>query len=112
MLLSFELSMPSNNAWNGRWTGVDSLYAVVRSFHKMPEADGKPLAGSRFSYSFGDGWVAAITIREVTSPAAAKLRKQSKGFCGYEWMISSILRHGKILADEPERPPSTVSGSP
>lgn len=104
MLLSFELSMPSNNAWNGRWTGEDSLYAVVRAFHKMPEANGKQLAGSRFSYSFGDGWVAAITVREVTSSAAAKLRKESKGFCGYEWMIGSILRHGKILADEPERP--------
>jgi hypothetical protein len=104
MLLSYELSMPSNNSWNGRWSGQDDLHAVVRSYRTMPMINGKQLAGSLFTYSFGDGWVAAITIREVTSSAAAKIRKDSKGFCGYEWMIDSILRWGRILAD----PPRTV----
>lgn len=102
VLLSFELSMPGNNSWNGKWTGDDKLYAVVHKFREMPEVDGKQLAGGRFSYSFGDGWVAAITVREVTSSAAAKIRKDSLGFCGYEWMIVSILKYGKILAEAPQ----------
>lgn len=110
MLISFELSMPSNNSWDGRWSGQDDVYVVVRRFSKMPEVDGKQLAGGRFSYSFGDGWVAAVTVRVVTSAAAAKLRKQSKGFCGYNWMIDSILSYGKIYADPPER--AAPSGAP
>lgn len=97
MLMSYELSMSSNNAWNGRWTGENDLYAVVRRYDVPPAPNGKQLAGGHFRYAFGDGWVAAITVREVTSTAAAKLRKQSKGFCGYEWMITSIERHGTIL---------------
>ena len=96
--MSYELSMPSNNAWNGRWSGENDLYAVVRRYDVAPTPDGKQLAGGYFTYSFGDGWAAAITVREVTPGAAAKLRKQSKGFCGYEWMIDSIERHGAILA--------------
>lgn len=104
MLISFELSMPSNNAWNYRWIGQDDLYAVVKSFRKMPEADGKPIVGGRFSYNFGDGLVAAVTVREVTSSAAARIRKQSKGFCGYNWMIDSILSWGAIYAEPPKRP--------
>jgi hypothetical protein len=103
MFLSFELSMPGNNAWNGRWTGDGKLYAVVKRFSQMPEVDGKALAGGRFSYSFGDGWVAAITVREVTSSAAAKIRNDSLGFCGYEWMILSILKYGKILSESPDK---------
>lgn len=97
MFLSFELSMPSNNSWNGKWTGDDKLYAIVRKFRKPPEVDGKQLAGGQFTYSFGDGWVACVTVREVTPAAAKKLRKDSQGFCGYGWMIDSILRHGKIV---------------
>jgi hypothetical protein len=98
LLISFELSMPRNNAWNGRWTGEGKVYAVVRSFEELPQAEGKPIAGRHFTYSFGDGWVAAIDVRQVTPAQSDKLREQSVGFCGYEWMIESILRHGKIVA--------------
>ena len=102
MLVSFELTMPSNNSWNGRWTGESKLYVRVRNAGtaKLAREKWEKLIG-RYSYNFGDGWVACVTVREVTSTAAAKLRKDSAGFCGYEWMIDSIARHGKILADEP-----------
>ncbi len=29
MHVAFELSMPGNNAWNGRWTGEGNLYVRV-----------------------------------------------------------------------------------
>lgn len=105
MLISFELSMPSNNSWNGCWTGENNLYALVRNVGTIKGAREKweKLIG-RHTYSFGDGWVACVTVRECTSSAAIKLRKDSKGFCGYEWMIDSLARWGRILAD----PPKTV----
>lgn len=91
MLVLFELSMPGNNAWNGRWSGEGKCYAVVRSFRS-----GAPKFGY-YDYNFGDGWRAGVTVREITSPAAKKLRKQSIGFCGYDWMIDDICKHGRIL---------------
>lgn len=83
----FELSMPSNNAWNGKWSGAGDTYTVARSIAGSKFDELKP----RYTYSFGDGWVAAVRVRE-----AAPREKATNRFCGYEWMIDSILRHGVI----------------
>lgn len=99
MLLSFTLSMPSNNSWNGKWTGDDVLYVIVRSSGRSKRAQAKDqeiLDKGDFSYSFGDGWVAGIKVKEVDSREAARLRKQSKGFRGYDWMVDNIQRHLSI----------------
>ena len=87
MRVMFELSMPSNNAWNGRWSGEGDTYTVART---IPDAKFDGL-GRRHTYNFGDGWVAAVSLRE-----AAPREKASGRFCGYEWMIDSILRHNTI----------------
>jgi hypothetical protein len=110
MLVSFELSMPSNNSWNGRWTGEGRLYARVVNVGASKKAREKyeKLIGYH-TYSFGDGWRAAITVREVTSGAARKLRKDSQGFCGYDWMIASLRQWGKILAEPPSSPATKVT---
>jgi hypothetical protein len=50
-----------------------------------------------FWYNFGDGWQMAIDLSQVSSAEAKKIRKGSKGFCGYEWAVSSILEH-KIIS--------------
>ena len=56
--------------------------------------------GANHYYNFGDGWGANVSVRIVEG---AKSRNQaikgSKGFCGYDWMIDSILKHGKIIAE-------------
>lgn len=93
MFLSFELSMPSNNSWNGKWTGDDKPYFLIRT--APPDST---LPGKRFTYSFGDGWVAAVKVEEVDGDKANELSAKSKGFCGYDWMVDSILKHGKIIA--------------
>lgn len=79
----FELSMPKNNSWNGKWSGEGSQYTVAKT---LPEAKFESLK-PRYTYSFGDGWVAAVSVRE-----ANPREKASGKFCGYEWMIDSILR--------------------
>lgn len=84
----FELSMPSNNSWNGKWSGEGNQYTVARTLPKAKEL--KP----RYTYSFGDGWVAAVKVRD-----AAPREKVSGKFCGYEWMIDSILKRDAITAD-------------
>jgi len=103
VILAFELSMPSNNAWNGRWTGEGTCYAIVRSFRTgWPTVDGKSIP-SYAHYAFGDGWAAAVTVREVDRIEAAKLRLLSQGFCGYDWMVESLIRTGAISPDEVPR---------
>jgi hypothetical protein len=86
----FQLSMPSNNSWNGKWSGEESVYTVSKA---VPETKFQALK-PRYTYSFGDGWVAAVSVRE-----AFPREKASGRFCGYEWMIDSILKRDAIVAD-------------
>lgn len=97
MYLQFTLSMPSNNSWNGKWTGENIFYAVVRKFGRTSTEKAKEiLTKGYYSYNFGDGWRAAIDVKQIDSREAARVRKKSCGFCGYEWMINSIIEHGEI----------------
>lgn len=98
MLVSFTLSMPSNNAWNGKWSDAENLYCRVFNLSKK-QAE-RVLAGRYYSHAFGDGWVAGITVEAVNATKARKLRKQSKGFCGYDWMIDNIKWYGNASGKE------------
>lgn len=86
----FQLSMPSNNSWNGKWSGEENVYTIAKA---MPEAKAAALK-PRYTYSFGDGWVAAVKVRY-----ANPREKVTNKFCGYEWMIDSILKRDAITAD-------------
>lgn len=86
-IVAFVLSMPSNNSWNGKWSGEERIHAIIKSFR-----DGSPILGlipdrKRSTYSFGDGWVAAVEVRHVDLAEAKRLKKASSGFCGYDWMV-------------------------
>lgn len=83
----FELTMPSNNSWNGKWSGENNKYTISKSLRK----DKEHLIGQNFSYNFGDGWVANVECR-----LALSREKASNKFCGYNWMIDSILWNGEI----------------
>lgn len=94
MPLLFILSMPSNNSWNGRWSGEENVYAKTRP---MPRSAKKKdqVIGTHY-HNFGDGWCAAVECRAVTTAEARKIMKFSRGFCGYDWMINSIMLYGEI----------------
>lgn len=79
--------MPSNNSWNGKWSGAENKHTVAKA---MTEKKYKSLK-DYYSYSFGDGWVAAIAVRR-----AKPREKATNKFCGYNWMIDSILYNGEI----------------
>lgn len=99
MNLAFTLSMPNNNSWNGKWSGADRPYVIVRKLCAAKKTREKyaPLIGKAFYYNFGDGWGASVSVREVVGKEVTALRKKSAGFCGYDWMIPEILQHGRIL---------------
>lgn len=99
--IAFFLSMPGCNSWNGKWSGEGRSYVKVIKFRatkKQQEKAKSLLDVGYFSYSFGDGWVAGIRLKEVEGSESRKLTKTSNGFCGYDWMVDSILESGEIKA--------------
>jgi hypothetical protein len=105
-IMSFELTMPNVGSWNGKWSGADKKYYVVKNMSDKYVASKEwfkqLLEKGRDSwyYSFGDGWGANVSVEIVDSKEAARRRKISKGFCGYEWMIDSIMRKGEITTSK------------
>jgi hypothetical protein len=101
MMLGFTLSMPGCPSWNGKWYGEGRKYATIRSFvgKESIKTAVKILEHGRYHYSWDDGWCAGIDVHELNSNQARKLRLQSSGFCGYDWMVDSIIKYGKPMAD-------------
>lgn len=96
MTLCFTLTMPNRGSWNGKWSGENNFYGCFRSVSK---ATADKLDGQDFYYHWKDGWGANISIHIASGNVLRQLRKKSKGFHGYEWMVDSILKHGKIYTD-------------
>lgn len=92
-MIVFYLDMPGKASWNGKWSGEGKIFAKVRTDSSVPSE----YIGQSFNYRWDDGWEACVTVEKVTSKEANKIRKQSAGFCGYEWMIDSIIDHGYII---------------
>ena len=103
MLIEFRLSMPCIGSWNGKWTGENNYYGKIINFTSMygtgkkAKEKAESILNKSFRYNFGDGWVAEIDVSKVDGRKANSLRKKSRGFMGYEWMIDSILRNGEIF---------------
>lgn len=101
MILCFELSMPGRGSWNGGWSGEDSFYAICKTFPNSIKSTKKCLEiveKGYYSYSWSDGWRAAVTVKQVDSKQAKSIKSKSKGFCGYDWMVDSIINYGAIYA--------------
>ena len=111
MIIAFTLSMPCNNSWNGKWSGDERLHVKTVKVHGKLAAFLSGLMSQKnyFSYSFGDGWVAAVSLKEVDAAEAKKLNAKSAGFCGYDWMIDSILADGDIYGPMKQKPEKAVT---
>ncbi|WP_129678599.1 hypothetical protein [Klebsiella variicola] len=95
----FELSMPNRGSWNGGWSGASDKYVKSRDLPLKGNDNVKD--GAYHYYNFGDGWGAGITVRIVDGAKAKNAEiKGSKGFCGYDWMIDSIMKNGKIVYEK------------
>lgn len=90
----FELKMPGCGSWNGRWSGEGRVYAVTR---RLPDSKASEIDGKTYGYAWDDGWCASIDCRVSSgTPETRSIRRRSSGFCGYEWMVASILSKGQI----------------
>jgi len=99
MIVAFTLSMPGCPSWDGKWSGEGKKYVIVNTFKPKELVNAVLILDEKsFCYRWDDGWMARIDVHEVDSKQAAKLRKESNGFCGYDWMVDSIIQHGKPLA--------------
>lgn len=99
MTIAFTLSMPSKASWNGHWSGEGRPYVRVKNLYKKYYTGyplDKILEQRDFYYTWNDGWTACVTVERVDSKEATRLRNKSVGFYGYDWMIESILKNGKI----------------
>jgi hypothetical protein len=102
MLVAFQLSMPNRGSWNGKWSGQDRQYILIKSisarYAKSQEHFKDLLEKGKDSwyYSWNDGWGASISAEVISAAEAKKRRKLSAGFCGYEWMVQSIISYGEI----------------
>ena len=98
MLICYTLSMPNCASWDGRWSGEGVLYARAKSYTSKSARKNASdiLQKGSFCYRWSDGWSASVNVKMVTSEEARKIRKKSRGFCGYDWMINEIEEHARI----------------
>jgi hypothetical protein len=105
--IAFTLSMPCTNSWNGRWSGDGRLFVIVRSYNDKRAK--QILSRSSYRYSFGDGWVADVSVEEVDEKQARSLRRRSDGFQSYDWMVNSIEMDGEIYGPMRPKPQPELS---
>lgn len=102
--IAFQLSMPGRSSWNGKWSGEERLYVIVRSFRNQSREQASAIVDPQnYGYPFGDGWFANVSVSEVNEKEAKRLKKQSDGFCGYDWMVDSIISNGNIITRSTSR---------
>lgn len=92
----FEFLWNNIGSWNGKTAGQEKKYYIKRTVSKAQDPEDK-LDDEYFIYDFGDGWTAGVKSKKVSAREAGKAMRQSAGFQGYEWMVSEILKYGRIL---------------
>lgn len=101
MILEFKLSMPNVGSWNGKWSREGEYFAKIITFRgKKSIQRANEIKDKSYYYDFKDGWGASISVRQVDSKEASKLRRKSQGFRGYDWMIDSIVKNGYIVYEK------------
>ena len=91
-MIVFKLTMPNVRSWNGKWTEADRVFVRTADERKVP----KKLHDKDFFYRWEDGWTACVSVRKMPVNEARKLERRSNGFCGYDWMIKSLMQDGYI----------------
>lgn len=92
MAIVFELTMPRKGSWNGKWTGEGENYTRLWDEREVP----KDLWDTKHFYRWDDGWEACVSVSRMPINEARKITRKSKGFCGYDWMIKTLISDGYI----------------
>lgn len=96
MILCFELTMPSKGSWNGHWSQENDIHVITKTDRQIGKKRIKELDGKSYFYRWDDGWCAEVSCRIIDAKESARLRRKNHGFCGYDWMVRSIIANDKI----------------
>lgn len=103
-VLLFEYVHTNIGSWDKKWSGSGKVYAkevnLTKDLKEHLEALGIDCGNGKnhtFHYDFKDGWACNVTMTVGTKTEFKKIMKHSQGFLGYDWMIDSILKYGRIL---------------
>lgn len=100
-MIVFTLTMPEKGSWNGKWTEEGKLFCRCLPERTVP----KELIGNSYDYRWEDGWRASVAVDKVPCREAEKMERKSAGFCGYDWMIKSLIKNGRIISPSEEGRP-------
>jgi hypothetical protein len=96
-MIIFELTMPNRGSWNGKWSQENDRHIIIKNERYFPKDIINNILEKRdFYYHWDDGWTACVSVSKINYKEANKLKKISGSFCGYDWMVSSILNYGEI----------------
>lgn len=96
-MIIFELTMPNRGSWNGKWSQENDRHIIIKNERYFQKDIINNILEKRdFYYRWDDGWTACVSVSKINYKDANKLKKISCGFCGYDWMVSSILNYGEI----------------
>ena len=58
----------------------------------------KDRIGKSYYYNFGDGWCACVDVMKLSGNSSEyrKMVRNNRGFCGYGWMVDSIIHNDEI----------------
>lgn len=94
----FELTMPHAASWNNKWSGSESGHYIFKEYPPVAfEKKWKDKVIGEWYYRWDDGWEAKIKSRVISVEESRKLKRANSGFCGYNWMVDSILAAGRIM---------------
>ena len=96
MILCFELSMPNRGSWDGRWSEENDVHVITKTDRQIGKKRIQELDGKSYFYRWDDGWCASVSCRIIDAKESARLRRRNRGFCGYDWMVRSIIADDKI----------------
>ena len=96
-LILFTLTMPNKGSWDGKWSGEGKFYGIVKNISK--EDMERILLTRNYHYRWDDGWSVSIYVEKIDGKDRRKYEKKSEGFCGYEWMIDSIIKNNTIIIE-------------
>lgn len=94
MLICFKLNLRPSATTPYSSTSEQFYARVINLTPKIAE---KLLAPGWFTYCWEDGWSCGVDVSLVDAGEARKIRKKSNGFCGYDWMIDSLITDGRII---------------
>lgn len=96
VIVVFELTMPNRGSYNGRWSQENDKHLIFKYYTPKQFESVKDKIIGDFYYRWDDGWTACVSSKVIDGVESRRLHRLNRNFCGYDWMVDSILEYGTI----------------